>query len=326
MKNVRFFGSWCTYAMVIGLLIGLFLPIRAFALHPLITDDTGTQGKGMFEVEFNYTYENDKYTQLSRETKEIMETELAGQNYFGKLWARENANIAGLGVTYGIIDPLDIAIGMSYQHSHSRERHLFYTGPAAGLLYYENEIAAGLSDVTVELKWKFFEYKALTLALKPGAIIPTGDEDKGLGAGKFGAYGYFITTLDFNPVVMHLNLGYIRNQNRVNEREDIWHASLAFEFWAVKDYFRFVANTGFERNRDKKSNIQDVFFLAGIIGSPTPDCDLSLGFKYSLQTRAWESPGPDYSLLAGATIRFGFAGAGDKGGDDKDKADKKGGK
>ena len=305
MKWPWFNSSWYIFAIMIGL-IGLFQPVPVFALHPLITDDTGTQGKGMFEVEFNYAYEHDRYSETSRDPKEIVESFWEGQSTFGKVSIKDDTNVAGISVTYGIIDPLDISIGIPYQHTHSREKHLYYTGPLAGFTIKESETITGFSDVNVEFKWKFFEYKMLSLALKPGALIPTGDEDKGLGAGKFGMYGYFITTLDLQPVMMHLNLGYIRNQNRINEREDIWHASLAFEFYAVKDYLRFVANAGFERNRDKRSNIQDAFLLAGIIGSPTPDCDLDLGFKYSIQSKAWESPGPDYSVLAGATIRFGI--------------------
>ena len=308
-------AAWMT-----GMLFILVPLSSAYALHPLITDDTGTQGKGMFEVEFNYAYEHDRYSETVRDPKELLESYLEGQSTFGRLRMKDDTNIAGLGVTYGIIDPLDIAIGIPYQHSRSREKHVFYTGALAGFSLNESETSTGFSDISAEFKWKFFEYKVLTLALKPGALFPTGDEDKGLGAGKFGFYGYFITTLDFSPVVMNLNFGYIRNQNRVNEREDIWHASLAFEFWLVKDYFRLVANAGFERNRDKRSNIQDAFLLAGLIGSPTPDCDLDLGFKYSIQSKNWESPGPDYSVLVGVTIRFGFSTPEEK------KDDKTGGK
>jgi hypothetical protein len=176
----------------------------------------------------------------------------------------------------------------------------------------DNDTSTGLSDIILEFKWRFYEYKALSLALKPGFIFPTGNEGNELGAGKFGYYGFLIATMDFTPIVMHVNFGYIRNENRINEREDIWHASLAFEFWLVKDYFRLVANAGFERNRNKRYNIQDAFLLAGIIGSPTPDCDLDLGFKYTIRSAKWESLGPDYAVLAGATVRFGAVAAGGK--------------
>jgi len=32
----------------------------SWAAHPLITDDTGTQGKGNFQLEFNGQYDRDK--------------------------------------------------------------------------------------------------------------------------------------------------------------------------------------------------------------------------------------------------------------------------
>ena len=137
---------------------------------------------------------------------------------------------------------------------------------------------------------------------------------------------YYRDALPENPIpgLMHINLGYIRNQNRINEREDIWHASLAFEFWLLKDYLRLVANAGIERNRDKWSNVQDAFLLAGLIGSPSQTCDLDIGFKYSIQTKSWESPGPDYTILAGATVWFGYVPPADKGGEKKDIKEKKG--
>jgi hypothetical protein len=295
----------CRYVMIVGLMALIFLPLPSFALHPLITDDTGTQGRNMFELEMNYRYDHDEYSESVRDPKELLETYLDGQSTFGKVRVKDDTNAAGISLAYGIIDPLDIAFSLAWGHSHTRERHLFYTGLLRGFTLKESETANGLSDLTVELKWNFFEYKALSLALKPGFILPTGNEDTGFGAGKFGVQGFFITSLDFTLVLVHLNLGYIRNQNRINEREDIWHASLAFEFWVVKEYLRLVANAGFERNRDKRSNIQDAFLLAGVIGSPTPDCDLDLGFKYSIQSKSWESPGPDYSVLAGAVVRFG---------------------
>ena len=40
-----------------ALMIALFHAIPASAFHPLITDDTGTQGKTNIELEFAYQYE-----------------------------------------------------------------------------------------------------------------------------------------------------------------------------------------------------------------------------------------------------------------------------
>ncbi len=82
----------------------------------------------------------------------------------------------------------------------------------------------------MEFKWNFFDYNGLTLALKPGTTLPIGNEDEGFGTGRISPYLYFILTHETEYVLTHLNLGYVRNQNNRNEREDLWHASLAFEF------------------------------------------------------------------------------------------------
>jgi hypothetical protein len=312
-------GRW-----VLGLIMMLFPASRAFALHPLISDDAITQGKGVLELELNYQYSYDTYSEISWDPQELLESELDGQSVFGEVRVREGVHQAGIGLSYGIIAPLDIAVSVPYKNAYIRERHQFYTGPLQGFFLREHETVTGLSDASLEFKWKFYEYNFLSLALKPGFILPTGNFERGLGAGKFGCYAYFITTLDLKQVLMHFNLGYIRNQNRINEREDLWHASLAFEFWLVKDYFRLVANAGFERNRDKWSNVQDAFILAGLIASLSQTCDLDIGFKYSIQTKSWESPGPDYTILAGATVWFGYLPPADKVGEKKDIKEKKG--
>jgi|GEM_PF-5264623 len=49
----------------------------------------------------------------------------------------------------------------------------------------------GISDISLELKYRFYEKGGLSFALKPRISFPTGDEDKGLGAGE--------TTYDSNP-------------------------------------------------------------------------------------------------------------------------------
>jgi hypothetical protein len=311
-----FLSEWPA-VWIAGLLFALVLSHQAFALHPMITDDAITQGKGVFQLELNYQYSRDKYLEISRDPKELLESELEGQSVFGKRYVREGVHQAGIGLSYGIIDPLDINVGVPYQNAYTRERHQFYFGPLQGFYLREHETADGLSDVNLEFKWKFYEFNVLSLALKPGFVLPTGNYEKGLGAGKFGGYAYFIGTMDLKQVLMHLNLGYIRNQNRINEREDLWHASLGFEIWLLKDYLRLAANAGFERNRDKRSNVQDAFLLAGLIGSPSQTCDLDIGFKYSIQGKGWESPGPDVTVLAGATVWFGWVPPADRVKDEK---------
>jgi len=67
---------------------------QAFAMHPLVTDDTGTQGRGKFQLEVNGEYSHDKDDGVTTKTTQL-------------------ASI----LSYGIIDPLDMVLTISYQHN-----------------------------------------------------------------------------------------------------------------------------------------------------------------------------------------------------------------
>jgi hypothetical protein len=278
----------------------------AFALHPLITDDTDTQGKGKFEVELGYQHDHNAFIDYNLDINGLFNEYLTyGNSVSGRVYSRSDVNQAMVTVSYGIIDNLDVVIGTPYKYIRTREKRTFYYGPFSGLFYRSIDTENGLSDMITEFKWKFFEYKLLSMAIKPGIIFPIGNAENGLGAGRFGGYGYFISTLDLGRVAMHLNLGYIRNENNINERQDIWHVSLALELWLVKDYLRLVVNSGFERSRNKSTEIQDAFILAGLVVSPTENCDIDVGYKHALAPKGIQPPGIDYSILGGITIRFG---------------------
>src|SRR4030065_658913 len=63
-----------------------------------------------------------------------------------------------------------------------------------------------------------------SLAIKPGLTLPIGDDDKGLGAGKATYSLFFIASQEMDPWAFHLNLGYIRNENTLDEEKDLWNA------------------------------------------------------------------------------------------------------
>ena len=234
----------------------------AYAAHPLITDDTGTQGKGKWQFEFNGEYNHD-----NKDGANASETQIAAA------------------MTYGVIDNLDVAVGLPYLLLKSKE---------AG----ESTSANGLGDVPIFLKWRFYEQEGLSLALKPGITLPTGDDEKELGAGKVTCSIFFITTKEAKPWAFHLNLGYIRNDNNNDEVKNIWHASLAAELEVAKG-LRVVADTGIERSREQESHLHPAFILGGLIYSVTDNFDLDVGIKGGLNKAE-----PDYTLLAGLTWRF----------------------
>jgi len=228
----------------------LFAPASARAAHPLITDDAGTQGTGKFQWEVNGEYGSDSATAQGVETVErSIETAAA--------------------LTYGVTDALDAVISIPFIWLRSHE-----TDPLTGAAARSNEKGPG--DVSLELKWRFYEREGLSLAVKPGVSAPTGSERRGLGAGKYGLSAFVIATQELKPVVLHLNFGVMRNNNRAGEREDLCHLSLAAEYEAA-ERLRLVANIGQERNPDVLRKLKPRFGLLGVVYGITENFDIDAG-------------------------------------------------
>lgn len=254
----------CFLSVALMVLMVIFIYSQSlYAAHPLITDDAGTVGKGKAEVEFTFEYSSHKEGGVK-------------------------ANITDLGatLTYGLIENLDFVLTLPYQRIKVK---------AEGETFKEN----GISDISLELKWRFYEKKdACSLSLKPVLSLPTGDDDKGLGNGKATFGLYFIASKEIEPITLHLNLGYIRNENKFDDRKDLWHISLASELEVMKE-LKLVANIGMERNTDRESNTDPAFILGGLIYTISENIDIDFGVKAGLNKAE-----VDYAVLAGLTYKF----------------------
>ena len=239
----------------------------SYAAHPLITDDAGTQGKGKFQLEFNTEFSKDK------ETVE------------GVTFKSTGGEVAAV-FSYGVTDNVDIVFGLPY---------LWFRDKEDGVTVSKEN---GIGDVSLELKWRFYEHEGLSFALKPGITLPTGDENKGLGTGRAAGSIFLIATKEVKPFVVHFNLGYLRNENKADERKNLWHASLAGEAEILKD-LKVVANIGVERNPDKGSNSNPAFILGGVIYSLSENIDIDFGIKGGLNKTE-----TDLTFLAGMALRF----------------------
>ena len=242
------------------LALGLSMPVSAAI--PLITDDTGTQGKGKFQCELAGEYSHDEAESVTNRSSDLSAT-----------------------LTYGPIDAVDIVLSIPYQAWGTEDSGAEQRG-------------SGISDIAVETKWRFYEQGGLSLALKPGLTIPTGNEEKELGNGKMTYYLYFIASGERNPWAFHLNLAYIRNDNTEDDRKDIWRASFASTVDLLKNV-KLAADAGVESNADSASKTPLVYMLVGLIYSPRADFDIGLGVKGGL-TR----PEPDVAVRGGITYRF----------------------
>ncbi|MEW6739536.1 MAG: transporter [Nitrospirota bacterium] len=259
------------------------LSTASYAAHPLVTDDTGTQGKGKFQVEVNTEFTFDK---------EREDTDDDGVEDTVKVKGSEIATV----FTYGAIDNLDIFIEAPYKWSKTKINGVVDPAdPSAD--------AKGISDIAIGAKWRFYEHEGLSFGLKPSISLPTGNENKGLGNGRASYEILFISTKEIEPWAFHLNLGYTHNNYKLQadkdaKRRGIWKASLAAEVEVVKD-LKIVADTGIERNEEKGKSTHPAFILGGLIYSITESFDVNFGVKGGLNKSA-----DDMAVLAGIAFRF----------------------
>ncbi|MCX5812790.1 MAG: transporter [Proteobacteria bacterium] len=105
-------------------------------------------------------------------------------------------------------------------------------------------------------------------------------------------------TKELEPFTLHLNLRYMRNNSKNDEKKYIAHASLAGE-WKIMRKLRLVANAGIETCKDRSYVNDPAFILGGLICSITDKIDIDVGIKHGI-TRTEN----DFTALAGITIRF----------------------
>ena len=245
------------------IILTLFFAVPAFAAAPLITDDTGTQGKGKYQLEVDYA---------GGVTKQYPGQQVATT------------------LTCGAADNVDVIISLPYNwHTILWEGSPFNA--------YD-----GVNDTSLQVKWRFFESKptGLSLTLKPGITFPTGNEATGFGTGKLTEGMMFIATEEWQHGLVHCNVGYNHNafnmdQDNETLQHNLWHASIATELNLVKN-LRAVADIGIDTNTVTAYTANPVYMLGGLIYSVTENLDLDLGVKGRLNNGA-----PPTTILAGFT-------------------------
>lgn len=221
------------------------------AAHPLITEDTGTQGAGGWQLE------------LFGEEGEAQATR-----------ARLDRHDAVL--SYGLADTLDLQAGVPWVRQQS----------------------SGMGDATLDLKWRFFERGPLSLGLKPGISLATGDDGKGLGAGRVGWGTLLILSYDHGPWAFHAHAGYKRNRNTLGERDALTHVSGAIAGQAAPGV-KLVIDVARVTSPDPAVSQPERYLVFGAIWSVTKDFDLDLGLKVGSGGAAL-----DEALLLGMTVRW----------------------
>ncbi|GIK24415.1 MAG: hypothetical protein BroJett006_06610 [Betaproteobacteria bacterium] len=232
------------------------------AAHPLLTEDTGTQGDGKYQLELMVDKTRDTPPGVT---------------------VRELQTAAVL--SYGLLENADLQVGLPVlrQHTHDAGGRHARKGPL---------------DASLDLKWRFYEREALSLAFKPGITLPTGDANRGFGAGRATWGALLVLSYEPGPLAFHSHVGYRRNNNTVDQRSDLMHLSGALA-WKATERLKLVADFSADSNPDGADRSSIRYRVLGFIYSPTPAFDLDAGLKHGHGRAA-----TDRAFLLGATFRW----------------------
>lgn len=233
------FSSWLLSGM-----LWMCGATAAMAAHPLISDDTGTQGTGNKQFEFSSDHNRTRTDASSSR----------GQT--------TNAMLS-----YGLRDDLDVALGA---------QHLYQRVPG-------EPRQQGFGDMAVQAKWRFFNSEPWSLALKPVLTLPTGNHDKGLGNGRTTASLNLLAQYQVDPITWLVNVGGTHNANRGGKRKALWNASTAV-LYAPNAAWTLAADVGTSRNADREGPRTLSYALLGGIYHVNKDLDLDVGYRRSLQS------------------------------------------
>jgi hypothetical protein len=240
---------------------------QAWSAHPLNTDDTGVQGAGNFQLELTYDASRDR-----------------------ELGVDERVDNFSTTLSYGLTDTIDIVLAVPYLRTETRDPALTST-----------QRERGFGDSALQLKWKFHERAPLSFALKPGMTFTTGDDSRGLGAGK-NTYGLLlVSSLEYESRAYHFNLGYTHNNNLDNAaiRTNLFLVSAAVTF-DLTDKLTLVGDVGKMTNADRASRSHPGYALLGLIYSPRENVDLDAGIQVGLNDVS-----EDRIYRIGLTLRWG---------------------
>lgn len=229
------------------LLLLSVLPAFAQAAHPLITDDTGVQGQGKWQLELNGDRSIERDTRLA-------------------------TVVGNAKLTYGVTDQIDIGFQQSWTDYESRTNDP----------YAIKSHTSGASDAQLALKWHAFDAGKFSFSVNPYVNLPVGDDQRGLGNGRTG-YGLNLAGVwSEDKVDFLLNAGYTRNNNSAGDRKNLWNAS-AGAIFKVHEKLKLVAETGLNANTDRESQRLPAYVGTGLIFSPAENVDLDLGYHYGIK-------------------------------------------
>lgn len=221
-----------------ALCVAALLPAQALAYHPLITDDTGTQGLGGNQLELGFDY--------ARSTSE-------GTVDIGR----------GVPFTYtrGLTDRLDAFAGVS--RITSPNAGWSNVGIGAKWRFYEDEASMTSLAIKPEI--------VLPVSASDEA------DGLGNGKTSYGLTLILTRGVPFGELHMNLAAERnTYADDTITDRRSRYRASIA-PVWAVAEDWKLALDLGVQTNPDRTEKARMGYAELGVIYSPSKDLDLSLG-------------------------------------------------
>lgn len=250
------------HSLMVALIAALLavMPSLGLAGPPYITDDTGTQGRGNWQLELVGEHIHHDRTASS-----------------GGVLVEQKREVTAFGpvLTYGVVENVDIAFGLGRLRDRITEN---------GVVVLDAE---GTSDSVLEVKWRFYERDGLSFAVKPGLVLPTGDENRGLGTGEISWGVNGILTFENGSWTWLANLAY--TEARFKRPDDVqanhrhlWRLSGGFGY-QLHETLKLAAEAGIRTNPAKDDPFlpgnNGHFVMLGVIYSPTENVDIAVGIR-----------------------------------------------
>src|SRR5688572_17108290 len=223
-------------ARAISPLFALLVAFPARGDHPMLTEDTGVLGAGVWEIELHGERARDR-----QGAADVRSAELT------------------LRLARGLTEKLQLQVELPYV----REA---VNGSAVD----------GRGDGSVSAKWRLHDGDGLSFAFKPDVVLPTGRDELGLGAGRVRWAVNALAAYERASFELIAHLGYTRNRNRVGERVELWHGSVALR-WAATEKLKLVADLGRDSNPDPAARSAGRELVYGLMYALRDNVELGIG-------------------------------------------------
>jgi Putative MetA-pathway of phenol degradation len=227
------------------------------AEHPLLAEDPGTQGKGRSELELGFAA-------------------IDGDPSFGG-----RGKDAAVQLSYGLVDTVDLIIRASWQSQSPVD------GPKV----------SDIGDTMLDLKWRLGSALGTEWAVRAGLDLPTGNDSKGLGAGKVGMHAIGVAGWQWDAVSVYANAAYAYTR-QPGVRQNLGAFSLAVLGPEGAPLRTFLEATTYS-NTDPGQHQWPAIARTGLLYTVQPGVVVDIGYQARLNASA-----PRQFVLAGLTLRW----------------------